>query len=220
MSSGAARADAASMGVYVSRRLPLLARALRRAGRRLARERGVTLSEMLVTMSILGIVIGGITTLFVSGTNAEVNLNNRFQAQQAARLSLDELRRQGHCSDQMVTPAATPTGSIVQLHLPSQCTSGTGWVTWCFYPNGNHYTLYEETGQAPVCTTTGRLYADNFVVPASPPAQTTSFFTYTAPQPGVSLAKLHVELPVNPRGPGATGTYLLEDDIVLRNSTR
>ena len=34
----------------------------------------------------------------VSGTNAEVDMNRRFQAQTEARLGLDKLRSEVHCS--------------------------------------------------------------------------------------------------------------------------
>ena len=49
-------------------------------------EGGYTLVEMLVVMAILGVVISGLTTIFVSGSHAELDLNRRFQAQQQARL--------------------------------------------------------------------------------------------------------------------------------------
>ena len=54
--------------------------------------------ELLVTMVILTIVVGSLTTVFVSGSSAEVTLNQRFQAQQNARLALDRIRTDIHCA--------------------------------------------------------------------------------------------------------------------------
>ena len=59
--------------------------------RRLRREDGFTLVELLVSMSIMLLVITGLASVFVAGSNAEVDLRNRFQAQSEARLALHEL---------------------------------------------------------------------------------------------------------------------------------
>ena len=42
---------------------------------------GYTLIEMLTVLVIMGIVIGSLTALFVQASNAEIDMNNRFQAQ-------------------------------------------------------------------------------------------------------------------------------------------
>ena len=44
-------------------------------------------------------------------------------------------------------------------------------------------------------------------------------FNYAA-QSATSLAKLHVDFPVNPKPTRTVDTYELVDDLVLRNSTR
>ncbi|HEY2935179.1 MAG TPA: prepilin-type N-terminal cleavage/methylation domain-containing protein, partial [Gaiellaceae bacterium] len=64
---------------------------------RLRAEGGFTLVELLTVTVILTIVLTGLTTLFVQGSNAELDMNNRFQAQLNARLALDRLRRDLHC---------------------------------------------------------------------------------------------------------------------------
>jgi len=61
-------------------------------------EQGYSLIELLVTMVILVIVLGSLTTIFVSGTSAEASLNRRFQAQQNARMGLDRVRTDIHCA--------------------------------------------------------------------------------------------------------------------------
>ena len=60
----------------------------------LAEERGVTLIEMLVVLAILGIVLAGMTTLFVSASTSHTDQSNRIEAQRNGRLALDGLRRE------------------------------------------------------------------------------------------------------------------------------
>ena len=65
---------------------------------RTARRAGFSLIELLVVMVILGVVLAGLTTAFVSGSKAETDLNRRFQAQQQARLALNRIRWDIHCA--------------------------------------------------------------------------------------------------------------------------
>ena len=76
---------------------------IRRISARLRRERGYSLIEMLIVLSIMGIVMGSLTTVFVSASNAELDMNNRFRAQLGARLVLDKMRREVHCGS-VATP--------------------------------------------------------------------------------------------------------------------
>ena len=87
-------------------------------------ERGYTLVEMLVVMAILGVVIAGLTTVFVSGSRAELDMNRRFQAQQQARLALDRIRADLHCaSAAQVQTINSYTGGIA-ISAPNFC----AWV--------------------------------------------------------------------------------------------
>jgi prepilin-type N-terminal cleavage/methylation domain-containing protein len=184
--------------------------------RRLRRERGYSLIEMLIVLSIMGIVMGSLTTVFVSASNAELDMNNRFQAQLGARLALDKMRREVHCGS-----VATPVGSSssVTLTLPSYCKTGSGSVTWCTRSVAtNRYALYRVVGTS--CSG-GVKWAD-YLVPTSTATVCSGalcIFTYTA-QSTSSLAKLHVDFPVNVKPSKSTELYELQDDIVLRNSTR
>lgn len=111
---------------------------------RLSGERGYTLVEMITVMLIMSVVMTGITTVFVQGSNAELDMNNRFQAQTNARLALDKLRKDLHCSS-AVTPAQTGSAvSSVTLSDPcaAQSTvntvgvlSGTGTGTFTIVSN-------------------------------------------------------------------------------------
>ncbi len=180
---------------------------IRRLQRRLRGERGYTLVEMITVMVVLGVVITSLTTVFVSASNSETDMNNRFQAQLTARLALDKIRREVHCAG-----VATPVGAStsVTLTLAPSCTpQGSASVTWCTRTGGtNRFGLYRVVGST--CSG-GTKYADFLT--------TGSVFNYTA-QTATSLAKLHVDFPVNMKPSKTVENYELIDDIVLRNSIR
>jgi prepilin-type N-terminal cleavage/methylation domain-containing protein len=186
----------------------------------LTRERGFTLIEMLVVMVVMGVVTTALTTLFVSASNSELDMNNRFQAQINARLALDKVRREVHCASD-----ASPTtqSSTVTITLQSYCKTGSGSVTWCTRSvSTNRYALYRIAGNPGTCTG-GVKWADYLVPSSSAPTCGTPtalcVFNYTA-QSTSSLAKLGVDFPVNVRSSKPVETYELQDSIVLRNSTR
>ena len=173
--------------------------------RRLRRESGYTLVEMLTVLVIFGTVMSALMTLFVQATNAENAMNNRFRAQQQARLALDRVRREVHCA----TAVTTSSQSSVTLSLPSYC--GNGSVTWCTVSLGaSRYGLFRKAGAS--CDATGIRYAD-YLVTAN------VFPSYTA-QSATALATLTVDFPVNVKPARTVDVYELKDDIVLRNSTR
>ena len=179
-----------------------------RLPRRLGREQGgYSLIELLTVIVILGIVLGALTSAFVQGSNAEVDLNRRFQAQLDAGTALSRLRRDVHCASS-ITPAGA--SSSITLTLPSSCAGGGGQLSWCAVGSGTRYGLYRMAGST--CNSTGKQYAD-YLTGAS-------VFAYTAPQAGTSLAKLRVDLVINARPTKSVDSYDLVDDIVLRNSTR
>jgi prepilin-type N-terminal cleavage/methylation domain-containing protein len=178
-----------------------------------ADERGYSLVELLTVIIILGFVMGSLTTVFVTASNGELDMNRRFQAQENARLVMDKLRREIHCAS-----AVSPSGSSssITITMPSQCPTSGGFtsVRWCaLAPPGaqaGRYALYRST--AATCTTSnGVRWADYLTTP--------SVFSYTI-QSSQSLGSLGVALVVNAK-PGSThGTFHLSDAIVLRNSSR
>jgi prepilin-type N-terminal cleavage/methylation domain-containing protein len=190
----------------------------RRLLQRLRDERGYSLIEMLTVLVIMGVVMGSLTTVFVSASNAELDMNNRFQAQLTARLALDKIRREVHCAS-----VATPTGSAssVTLTLPTYCKTGSGSITWCTRSVAtNRYALYRVVGS----TCTGGVKWADFLAPSSTAPTCGSptalcVFSFTA-QSTASLAKLHVDFPVNLKPAKTVESYELLDDIVLRNSSR
>jgi prepilin-type N-terminal cleavage/methylation domain-containing protein len=176
-------------------------------------ERGYTLIELIISMTILGMIMTSISVVLVSATNAEVDMNNRFQAQVAARLGLDALRREVHCAQSVALSGTASAGRypVATLTIPSTCPTAGGLtaITWCTSASGTRWTLWRY--QSATCSGTGRKYAEH-LTEATP-------FSYSA-QSNSSLAFLSVRLPVNVPSPRTTRSYVLDDNIVLRNSTR
>lgn len=183
---------------------------MRRARARLLRDqRGYTLIELLISMTILAGVMTSISILLVSATNSEVDMNQRFQAQTQARLGLDRLRREVHCA---ISVSPSGPASSVTLTIPATCptSGGSTSITWCTASNGaGGWDLWRYPGAS--CSGTGRRWAEHLTQQ--------SIFNYT-PQSTSSLAKLNVQLPVNIKPADTSLLYSLADDIVLRNSTR
>jgi prepilin-type N-terminal cleavage/methylation domain-containing protein len=194
----------------------------RAIGRRIGEERGVTLIEMLVTVLILGIILGGMTTLFMSASTSEINQTNRHEAQQSARLALEALRREIHCAS-LVVPNAVP-GSSVTITFGSYCPTfipGQPLVTWCTQEivNSKRYALWRYPGPSPascgVTGTTGRTQrADRLT--------TGQVFNSYAPPDSVNrtLAQLGVILPVDVTPQDAGQRFTLTDKISIRNGGR
>jgi prepilin-type N-terminal cleavage/methylation domain-containing protein len=186
---------------------------MKRIRTRLVCQRGYSLIELLTVVTILSVVIGALTTVFVSASKGELDMNRRFQAQENARLAMDKLRREVHCAT-----SVSPSGSAssITLTIPSQCPTAGGFTSihWCVLTTPNtspgRYALYRST--AATCTTAnGVMWADYL--------RTQPIFTYTA-QSTASLAKLAVALVVRVNQTGTQGTFRLNDNIVLRNSSR
>ncbi|MGH3105237.1 MAG: PilW family protein [Gaiellaceae bacterium] len=173
--------------------------------RRVTADGGYSVIELLTTMAILSIVLGTLTSLFVSGTKAELDMNDRFRAQQNAALALTKIRREVHCAS-----VATTTGTAVTLTLPSYCKTGQGSITWCTVSVAtSRFALYRKAGTT--CDATGVKWSDYLT--------SGSAFTYI-PQSTTSLAKLGVVFPVDADATDTFGVYRLEDSLVLRNSLR
>ena len=179
-----------------------------------ARESGYSLVELLITMAILSVVMTGLVLLFVQGTNAELDMNRRFQAQSGARVAIDTLRKEVHCAS-----AITPSGaqSSIALTLAPTCPTAAGVLTtanWCALqapspaPTGQ-YALYRQTGAS--CTTAGVKWADYLIA--------TNVFNYSV-QSTDKLGSLNITLQINTKPAMAQETYKLIDNLVLRNTQR
>jgi prepilin-type N-terminal cleavage/methylation domain-containing protein len=181
---------------------------------RIRGEGGYSVIEMLVTMAILGTVMASVSGLFVAGTKAEVDMNERFQAQQEARMALTKMRREIHCASTSTGQGTADANGYYQhvlLTLASYCKTGSGQISWCALQIGTtaRYGLYRQVGAT--CTASGVRWADRLT--------TANLFK---PENGISgqLAKLRVTFPVDLKPADAQRAYRLTDSIVLRNSTR
>jgi prepilin-type N-terminal cleavage/methylation domain-containing protein len=179
-------------------------------------QRGYSLIELLVVLVVMGIVMSSLTTVFISASSAELDMNNRFQAQLNARLAMDRVRREVHCASAVTLGSAgSPSGPLaatsVTITLPTGCpsnpTGATPSITWCTQGSGSRFGVYRVVGSS--CSG-GVKYADFLTKP--------NIFDYAA-QTG-NLAKVNIDLPVNVKPSRTVNAYELKDDIVLRNSSR
>ena len=110
------------------------------AGRRLAAERGYTLTELIVVLAILVIVVTALTQLFVSASTAQVDMTRRFEAQQAGAArtrqaqARDSLRKRGEgCRRESLGACHSVFGSPVHAAglLPDQPHHVQSHATYC-----------------------------------------------------------------------------------------
>ena len=183
---------------------------------RLRVESGYTLVELLIVMALMGIVLGALTTLWVSGSNSELRLNRQFQAQQAGRLALDRIRTDIHCANaaQAQTIGTYPG---VKLAFPSGgCFSST--VSWCVVPStamAGRYAVWRSTATSNICTTSdaSRLFvADDLTTSAG------VFSTPALVNNGLENVAIDYRISANPNA--NADVYELKDSIVVRHSTR
>jgi prepilin-type N-terminal cleavage/methylation domain-containing protein len=172
-------------------------RTLRRLIVRLRGDSGFTLTELVTVMAVLSIVVGTLVTVFVSGLTTQRNAVDSLDAQRAARVAMDRMRREVHCASEVVENT-----SSVTLTLPAGCPSPETSVVYLAVDIGGGKFQLQREGRALVNHLT-----------------TSSVFSYMPPT-SAELARLAVSLPVNVN-PGQSHTeWRLDDEIVLRNSQR
>jgi prepilin-type N-terminal cleavage/methylation domain-containing protein len=193
---------------------------------RLAQEDGMTLAELLTTMSILGLVMTGIVVMFGSGLTAVADMNNRFQAQQNARIALSSLRTEigGACTVTVGTVTGETAGSQVTLVLPNgnptaganACSSGTTTVIWCA-ASANFaapFALYRSTSAT--CSSSSGVQQASSLKCAGTAAGCTAVFVKTTSasmRPAVT-----VTFPVEANLTNNHGLYTLSDTITALNA--
>lgn len=186
----------------------------------LAREDGMTIPELLTAMSILAFVVTGILVMFVGGLNATTGMNERFRAQQNARVALSSMRTDigSACSATVSQVTGQAFGSLVTLVEPNTstpstgCASGTSQVSWCA-DSASHvapFALYRLTGTAGTCaynngTSRAGSLTTNVVFSCTPAAN-------SRPQVGVSLL-------VDANLANTIGKYTLTDSLTPRNTS-
>jgi len=198
--------------------------------RRLGEEGGYSMMEMLVVMVILGVVVGGIVTMFSAGINADADQNRRFQAQQDGRVALDKLRREIHAGCTIAAPATynTAMSSVTVYFASDNCVSGTHTVTYCTTGGAPRYALYRIV--ATTCTGATQKVADYLTggsifdyLPPNSHVTTlgggTGSAAITTQDGSSTLPRLHVDLTLN-QNSAKHDAYHLVDDIAFRNGPR
>lgn len=169
---------------------------------RLARSQaGFSLVELMGVMVILLVILTAITTLFISGSRSEVELNRRFQAQTEARLATDKIRQEVHCASSLTFTNA----SSITVALPATCPTAGGAAINVTYTTASVGTNRYEVRR------NGQRIADYLT--------TGNVFSYTPPSTS-SLGKLHLDLPVNVYPTDPSKQWRLVTDVVLRNTVR
>lgn len=186
---------------------------------RLAGEEGQTFIEMLTTMAMLSFVMAGVAALFVAGLHTQTDMDQRFQAQQNARLALSVMRSdiRNSCMAPQVyaTPASTTTLASgvfgAKVVLASACSNGaaTSNVTWC---------ADSSTGAAPfgLYRQTGTACAYNNGVRRATQLKTKAVFalaTTSGQRP-----ELTISFPVDANLSTTNGVYTLGDTVMARNA--
>lgn len=184
---------------------------IERLRQRLRGETGYSLVEMLTVMVIMSVVFAGITDIFVAGSKAQADQDNRFQAQLSTRLALDKMRRDIHCASTITSYSST------SLTLKISSCSG-GDVSWCTSQVtgvANRYRLYRQLGTS--CSSGGgTMFADYLVSGAVFPTDPA-----TTQSTGCGCLKsLPVDFKISLKRSQTVDTYELTDTIYLRNSVR
>ncbi|HEY2072102.1 MAG TPA: type II secretion system protein [Gaiellaceae bacterium] len=153
---------------------------------RLHSESGFTLVELIISMAVMGIILGGLADVFVSGERANADATARMTSQQSVRAAFDRLEYDARCASTGTLLNKTGSnGAGVYLVLPSQCDHASGTVTWCVSSGS----LIRNSGTT-CAATTHRLTYITSVTSATP-------FSCYSPVSG-STPQLRVALTVNP----------------------
>jgi prepilin-type N-terminal cleavage/methylation domain-containing protein len=187
-----------------------------------ADERGFTLVEMVVVCVLLAVVIAGVSTVFISGSHVELNLNDRFQAQQDARLVMNQLRLDVHsaCAANVGSSGGTfPSGSMLTLAYvpsgdPTQCgaSSSSQKVIWCAVASPTtpgQYAVYRSTS-SPCSASAGKLESDNL--------SSSALFSTGTTIPVGQLQTIQATVAVSLQSGQAGAPYALAQTLALRNA--
>jgi prepilin-type N-terminal cleavage/methylation domain-containing protein len=181
-------------------------------------EEGYSLIELLVTMIILVIVLGSLTTVFVSGSSAEATLNRRFQAQQNARIALDRIRGDIHCATaaQAQTINTYPGVKFAEANCYAGAATTVSWCAVLVTAAPARYALYRSTttgGTTCAAGDAGKVLVADYLTSSS------AFTTVTIPQYTLQRVGVDFKVSVNPTT-ATKDVYELTDSITARNATR
>jgi prepilin-type N-terminal cleavage/methylation domain-containing protein len=179
-------------------------------------EGGYSLVEMVTVMAIMSVVFAGLTSVFTSASKADLDMQNRFNAQLNTRVALDKLRTDAHCAYDVSPNTPNPWTSQQSTVTFKISACGGSDVTWCTVQQTGSTTrwdLYRQVGST--CgSASPALRVAKSLTSATP-------FTAFAHATGCGcLASVGVSLTVGMNRNVLTGLYRLQDTIYLRNSTR
>jgi type II secretory pathway pseudopilin PulG len=160
--------------------------------------------ELLIVMSLMGIIMLAVVNIFLSGTRAGADANARLDAQQNVRVALDRLEYEGRCA---TNAALVSGGAGVTLTLPSQCSNASGTVTWCV--SGGVLERFPSATCTGTLSGTGLIYVRN-VTSATPFSLVTA--SGDLPQIAVTITSDETS--------SAADAATLTDTITLRNAAR
>jgi prepilin-type N-terminal cleavage/methylation domain-containing protein len=178
----------------------------RRLLRRVRSERGFTLVELLVVVTILSFVMTGVISMYLSGVRTQANLTASFRAQTSLHVGMDRITKDVHMACSQTAQSATS----VTLSLPP-C-DGTNMITWCTQGAGTSYGLYRISGSA--CTGGVKL-AESLTGG--------SIFSYLAQNVTAgsnALPRLHIDMTINANPATSATGYRVIDDLVFANGVR
>ncbi|HEY3183581.1 MAG TPA: type II secretion system protein [Gaiellaceae bacterium] len=171
---------------------------------------GYSVVELLTVMSILSVILGGLVSVFVAGSNADADLNRRYQAQTDARIAMDKLRREVHRACD-VGSGWSSTQITFYFLGGAGCIADSQSVSWCVTGSGSRFALYRI--QAASCTGATARYADYLI-------SSSVFAVVAGSDTNHALSRLHVDLNINRTPTKTVNAYHLADDIAFRNFTR
>ena len=180
--------------------------------RRLARDDGFTLVELLVATLIGFVVVGGAVSVFVSGVRSEPRARERAAEIQQARTMAETLSRElRQGSNALSTSAANLT---VLTYVPhASCGSGTvGAATRC--------KIFYSCSSAGACTRTECGPNTTVVGPGCGTTTTVvsglmdnSVFAFTPRTPGQAYVSVRLAFPAT----GGDDAITIQDGVALRN---
>jgi Tfp pilus assembly protein PilW len=135
--------------------------------------------ELIITMVVMGTVMGGLANIFISGQRASADATARVTSQQSVRVAFDRLEYDARCAS---TATRLSSGVGVHLTLPAQCAHASGDVTWCV----NSGALVRNAGTT--CAATSHAITYFTGVTSTAPFSCSSPSGSLYPQLGVSLA--------------------------------
>jgi len=219
------------------------------AVRRLRDQSGYTLVELLVVMTILAAVMGPLVGSFVSAMHHEVDQTRREQAYANARLAVQRMRVDLHCSTGFTSFDQNAYGGFT-LTLAETNDQGAGWcpavipagssasgVQWCTIPypgSTTRFRLFRYLEGAAVCdggagstfevdylAATPGVWPTNSKVSPAPSSWVGNIWPSPAACPAGSLPTVATDLnvAVDPVK-FPKEHYELRDEIALRNAAR